>query len=233
MRGARTLGEGFHRFRGEAHAELEAIRSAAAADLHGATLYVTLEPCDHAGLTPPCTGAVVDAGIGRVVIGAMDPNPRTAGAGVARLRSAGVAVEIAEDSLALALIEDFAKAVRSPQPYLRLKLAASLDGYVAAQPGSTWLTGAHAREYVRELRATHDAVLVGAGTVRVDDPQLTVRPPRSRHRPYVRVVACESAPVPVGRRMFAPSEGGVDNHRHCPRSPPRRLVPRRHPRACL
>ncbi|MFY9779528.1 MAG: bifunctional diaminohydroxyphosphoribosylaminopyrimidine deaminase/5-amino-6-(5-phosphoribosylamino)uracil reductase RibD, partial [Candidatus Baltobacteraceae bacterium] len=176
-------------------------------DLRGATLYVTLEPCAHTGLTPPCTRAAIEAGFARVVVGALDPNPKTAGAGVARLREAGIAVDVVEDPWARALIEDFTVAVRASRPYVRLKLAASLDGYVAAEPGSAWLTGARAREYVRELRAAHDAVLVGAGTVRVDDPQLTVRPPRARRRPYVRVVACESAPVPAGSRVFAPLEG--------------------------
>jgi diaminohydroxyphosphoribosylaminopyrimidine deaminase/5-amino-6-(5-phosphoribosylamino)uracil reductase len=207
VHGSRTLGEGFHHARGEAHAEVEALRAAAGSDLRGATLYVSLEPCDHTGLTPPCTRAVIEAGVARVVIGAPDPNPKTAGAGVARLRAAGLAVEVCDDAWALALIEDFTVAVRSPRPYVRLKLAASLDGYVAPEPGSSWLTGAGAREYVRELRAAHDAVLVGAGTVRIDDPQLTVRPPRARRRPYVRVVACEREPVPAERRMFAGQEG--------------------------
>jgi diaminohydroxyphosphoribosylaminopyrimidine deaminase/5-amino-6-(5-phosphoribosylamino)uracil reductase len=205
--GARTLGEGYHHARGEAHAEVEALRAARDADVRGATLYVTLEPCDHAGLTPPCTRAVIEAGIARVVIGAPDPNPKTAGAGIARLRAAGLAVDVLEDEWARRLIEDFEVWVRASRPYVRLKLAASLDGYVAAEPGPAWLTGVRAREYVRELRAAHDAVLVGAGTVRVDDPQLTVRPPRARRRPYVRVVACERAPVPAERRMFAPLEG--------------------------
>jgi diaminohydroxyphosphoribosylaminopyrimidine deaminase/5-amino-6-(5-phosphoribosylamino)uracil reductase len=202
-----TLGEGYHHARGRPHAETEALRAAGDGSARGATAYVTLEPCDHAGLTPPCSQALLEAGVARVVVGTMDPNPRTAGGGVARLREGGVAVEVAEDAWARLLVEDFAVAVTSPRPYVRLKLAASLDGYVGPEPGSTWLTGARAREYVRELRASYDAVLVGAGTVRVDDPQLTVRPPRARWKPYVRVVACETGPVSSERRIFAPLEG--------------------------
>jgi len=208
--GARTLGEGFHHVRGGAHAELEALSDAAARgnDVRGATLYVTLEPCDHTGLTPPCSLAVRDAGIARVVIGTLDPNPRTAGGGVARLRAADLAVDVVDDAWARELIEDFALAVARPRPFLRLKLAASLDGYVAPRPGERhWLTGREARSHVRELRATHDAVLVGAGTVRIDDPQLSVRPPRARRKPYVRAVACEDAPVTLDRAVLTPLEG--------------------------
>ena len=171
-------------------------------------MYVTLEPCDHTGLTPPCSLAVCDAGIARVVVGTMDPHPRTAGGGVARLHAAGIACDVAEDAWARDLVDAFGIAVARSRPYVRLKLAASLDGYVAPRSGERhWLTGSEARAYVRELRATHDAVLVGAGTVRVDDPQLSVRPPRARRRNAVRAIACEDAPVPYDRAIFAPLEG--------------------------
>jgi diaminohydroxyphosphoribosylaminopyrimidine deaminase/5-amino-6-(5-phosphoribosylamino)uracil reductase len=201
-----TLGEGFHHRRGEAHAEVEALR--AAGDALGGTAYVSLEPCNHQGLTPPCTEALIEAGIVRVVIGAVDPNPRTAGGGIARLRAAGIDVELADDLDALASIESFAGSVARTRPYVHLKLAASLDGHVAPAPGAHWLTGERAREYVRELRSTYDAVLIGAGTVRYDDPQLTVRPPRTRVRPYLRIIACEEGPVPVDRRvLFDPQQG--------------------------
>ncbi len=171
-------------------------------------MYVTLEPCDHTGLTPPCSLAVRDAGIARVVVGTMDPNPRTAGGGVARLREAGVVCDVAEDAWARELVDAFGIAVARSRPYVRLKLAASLDGYVASRTGEQrWLTGDRARAYVRDLRATHDAVLVGAGTVRIDDPQLSVRPPRARRRNAVRAIACEDAPVPRDRAIFAPLEG--------------------------
>lgn len=208
--GTRTLGEGFHRVRGGPHAEVEALRDAAARgnDARGATIYVTLEPCDHTGLTAPCSLAVRDAGIVRAVVGTMDPNPRTAGAGVARLQAAGIVCDVAEDSWSRDLIEAFGIAVARSRPYVRLKLAASLDGYVVPRPGERhWLTGNEARAYVRELRATHDAVLIGAGTVRVDDPQLSVRPPRGRRRNAVRAIACEDATVPRDRTIFKPLEG--------------------------
>lgn len=214
MRDGRTLGEGFHHRRGEAHAEVEALRSCGAADaagavnVRGATAYVSLEPCNHHGSTPPCSEALIEAGIARVVIGVADPNPRTAGGGIARLREAGIAVELADDPWSRAAIEAFAVAIVRERPYVHLKLAVSLDGYVAPAPGSHWLTGEIARDYVRELRASYDAVLVGAGTVRSDDPLLTVRPARTRLRPYVRVIACEETPIPPDRRvLFDPRPG--------------------------
>ncbi len=196
--------------RGGPHAEVDALADAASRgnDVRGATLYVTLEPCDHTGLTPPCSRALIDAGIARVVIGTADPNPRTAGGGIARLRAAGIAVDIVDDAWSRELIEDFAYYVRDARPYVRLKMAASLDGRVAPRTGERhWLTGVQARHYVRELRAAYDAVVVGANTVRIDDPELTVRPPRARRKPYVRVVVCETDAVPLERAVFAPLPG--------------------------
>jgi diaminohydroxyphosphoribosylaminopyrimidine deaminase/5-amino-6-(5-phosphoribosylamino)uracil reductase len=208
--GSRTLGEGFHHVRGSAHAEVEALRDAAdrGESVAGATIYVTLEPCDHTGLTPPCSRAVIAAGIERVVIGTLDPDPQTDGAGVRRLRDAGVVVVLAADGWSESIVEDFMRAKAGARPYVRLKLATSLDGYVAPRPGERhWLTGIEAREYVRELRARYDAVLVGAGTVRTDDPLLSVRPVRARRKPYVRVVAAESTPPLATQALFAPLEG--------------------------
>ncbi len=196
--------------RGSAHAEVEAFADARARgnDVRGATMYVSLEPCNHTGLTPPCSLAIVDSGIARVVIGTLDADPRTQSGGVARLRDAGIVVDVADDDAARALVEEFSRYIATDRPYVRVKLASSLDGYVAPRPGERhWLTGAQARDYVRELRVGYDAVLVGAGTVRIDDPQLSVRPPRARRKPYVRVIACEDAPVPHERAIFAPLEG--------------------------
>jgi len=209
-RAASTLGEGFHRLRGAPHAEVEALRDAAerGADVRGATLYVTLEPCDHTGLTPPCSRTVIDAGIARVVIGTRDPNPRTARQGIVRLRDGGVVVDVLDDEWSRRLVAEFVVSSSRTRPYLRLKMASSLDGCVAPRPGEPyWLTGHEARAYVRELRACHDAVLVGAGTVRADDPQLTVRPPFARRKPYRRVVACEDAALPARRAVFTDVEG--------------------------
>jgi len=202
-----TLGEGWHRRRGEAHAEVEALANARAAgnDVRGATAYVSLEPCDHHGRTPPCTGALIQAGIARVVVGAPDPNPKTAGGGIARLRAASIVVDVFDAPAATGLIERFAFTIAQPAlPFVTLKMAMSLDGAIASQPGrAEWLTGEEARAFVRDARAQHDAVLVGAGTIRIDDPQLTVRPHAVRHKPYRRVVACETDPIPRGARVLA------------------------------
>jgi diaminohydroxyphosphoribosylaminopyrimidine deaminase/5-amino-6-(5-phosphoribosylamino)uracil reductase len=200
-------GEGYHHRAGEPHAEVYALR--AAGELaRGATLYVSLEPCNHFGRTPPCSRAVADAGIARAVIGAADPNPKTDAGGMQYLRDRGINVELVQDAQAMAIIEPFAHAIRSERPYVSLKMAMSLDGFVASQHGRReWLTGEESREFVRELRIEHDAVVVGAGTVRVDDPQLTVRPPHHRLRNYVRVVACETDAVDPASAVFAPIEG--------------------------
>lgn len=202
-----TLGEGWHHRAGEPHAEVEALRDARARgnDPRGATAYVSLEPCNHHGRTPPCSEALIDSGIARVVIGTLDPNPKTAGGGVRRLREAGMAVDVVEDAAARALTERFRWTIAHDVPYVTLKMAASLDGYVASRPGAQqWLTGPLARERVRDLRIEHDAVMVGAGTVRVDDPQLTVRPHATRRKPYARVVVCEGGPVPPASRVLLP-----------------------------
>ena len=201
------VGEGYHHRAGEAHAEPNALREAAER-ARGATLYVSLEPCNHFGRTPPCSHAVAEAGIARVVVGAADPNPKTNAGGIAYLRERGIEVEVADDAEARSVIEPFARAIRSNRPFLTLKMAMSLDGFIASRGGvQQWLTGPQARDFVRDLRIDHDAVMVGAGTVRVDDPQLTVRPPHRRLRDYVRVVACETDAVPADARVLAAHDG--------------------------
>jgi diaminohydroxyphosphoribosylaminopyrimidine deaminase / 5-amino-6-(5-phosphoribosylamino)uracil reductase len=207
VRNGQTLGEGFHHRRGEPHAEIEALRDAGG-DAKAATCYVSLEPCDHTGLTPPCTDAIIRAGIARVVIGARDPTARTSGGGAARLHEAGIEVEILDDVRANELIEPFLVSAQQRRPFVTLKMAASLDGFISTHADeSRWLTGAQSRAFVRELRIAHDAVLVGAGTVLVDDPQLTVRPPHLRERPYRRVCIAGWRVLPPERRIFAPLEG--------------------------
>lgn len=201
------VGEGYHHRAGEPHAEVHALR-AAGERARGATLYVSLEPCNHTGRTPPCSRAVVEAGITRVVAGTPDPNPRTAEGGLAFLRDSGVAVEVAGDARARAIIEPFAYAIRSQRPYVTLKMAMSLDGFVAARSGrQEWLTGEEARLFVRDLRIAHDAVGVGAGTVRIDNPNLTVRPPHHRVREYTRVVLCETDTVDPQSNVFLERPG--------------------------
>ncbi len=213
VRDGRTLGEGWHHRKGEPHAEAEALRAAreAGEDVRGATMIVTLEPHDHVSTMPPCSVAIVEAGIARVVVGALDPNVKTHGRGVARMRAAGIEVEVVDDPASLALIERFAATVDSPYPFVTLKMAMSLDGRVAPRAGVHRVTGEAARERVFGLRALCDAVMVGAGTVRVDDPLLTVRPHRTRRAPYRRVVVCETATVPADRRVFAAPTDAPDD----------------------
>lgn len=163
---------------GGPHAEVVALR-AAGPRARGATAYVTLEPCAHHGRTGPCADALVDAGVSRVVVGILDPDPKVAGEGVERLRAAGVGVEVGllGDEVAQTL-EPYLVHRRTGRPYVVLKLAATVDGRVAAPDGSSrWITGEEARLDAHRLRADSDAVLVGAGTVRADDPSLTVRLP--------------------------------------------------------
>jgi len=172
----RVLGAGWHRAPGRDHAEVEALRRAGRA-ARGATLYVTLEPCAHWGRTPPCTDAILAAGVARCVVAARDPDPRVDGRGLRRLRAAGVRVELgllmreAEDQLA-----GYRRVHRAGLPRVTWKVAATLDGQVADSRGrSRWITGAAARADGHRLRAEHDAIVVGAGTARADDPRLTAR----------------------------------------------------------
>jgi diaminohydroxyphosphoribosylaminopyrimidine deaminase / 5-amino-6-(5-phosphoribosylamino)uracil reductase len=174
--GSTVLGEGATAPPGGAHAEVTALRQAGDA-ARGATLYTTLEPCSHHGRTPPCVEAIIDAGVVRVVVGVEDPDPQVAGRGLAALAAAridvtlGVAATEVSDQLA-----PYLKHRTTGQPWVVLKMAASLDGRTAAPDGtSRWITGEEARRDVHRLRAGSDAVLVGAGTVRADDPELTVR----------------------------------------------------------
>jgi diaminohydroxyphosphoribosylaminopyrimidine deaminase/5-amino-6-(5-phosphoribosylamino)uracil reductase len=209
VRDGLTLGEGYHHRRGEAHAEIEALRAAFARglDVRGATAYVSLEPCNHHGATGPCSQALIDAGIARVVVGAADPNPAASG-GADALRAAGIIVDVYDDAGARALIERFRFWIAAAQPFVTLKMAMSLDGAIAPRPGAAFaVTGPPARECVRDLRYEYDAVMVGAGTIRIDDAQLTVRPHRTRRKPYVRVVACETDAVPPASRVFAIPDG--------------------------
>jgi diaminohydroxyphosphoribosylaminopyrimidine deaminase / 5-amino-6-(5-phosphoribosylamino)uracil reductase len=170
------VGEGHHERAGEDHAEVVALKSAGA-KAAGATLYVSLEPCNHDGRTPPCTDAILGAKIAKVVVGCADPNPHVAGGGVEKLRAAGVTVvEGVCEADAKRLIAPWAKYVTSGLPYVTLKLALSLDGRIATRSGSSkWVTGPEARAIVHGLRARHDAVAIGIGTALADDPKLTVR----------------------------------------------------------
>jgi diaminohydroxyphosphoribosylaminopyrimidine deaminase / 5-amino-6-(5-phosphoribosylamino)uracil reductase len=194
-------GRGFHLRAGEDHAEAIALAQAGEAS-KGGTLYVTLEPCNHHGRTPPCVDAILSAGIRRVVIGCVDPNPGVVGGGAQRLTDAGLDVEVGVSGPeARALIAPWTKFVTTGLPHVTLKLALSLDGRIATRTGaSKWVTGAESRAKVHELRARHDAVAVGIGTVLADDPRLTVR---------------DAAVLPAGR---VPARVIFDSHLRLPLS---------------
>jgi diaminohydroxyphosphoribosylaminopyrimidine deaminase / 5-amino-6-(5-phosphoribosylamino)uracil reductase len=176
VRDAQIVGEGWHRRAGAPHAEPLAL-AVAGERARGATVYVTLEPCSHHGRTPPCAEALVAAGVARVVCAMVDPNPRVAGRGIERLRQAGIAVDVGcLESEARALNPGFVKRYEQGQPYVRCKLAASLDGRTALATGeSQWITAAAARRDVQRWRAASSAILTGLGTVLGDDPNLNVR----------------------------------------------------------
>lgn len=211
VRDGAVVGEGFHRKAGEPHAEVLALRQAGE-QARGATVYVTLEPCAHRGRTGPCADALVAAGVAEVVAAGDDPNPLVSGQGFARLEAAGIRVRrgvLAAE--ADRLNEAFLFSVRHKRPFLHLKWAMTLDGKSAPPAGGTQqISGPAARRYVHGLRAASDAVLVGGETVRVDDPQLTVREfawddGRELRQPARIVVT--SRPVDVRKRVFAPGAG--------------------------
>lgn len=194
VRGAQLLGRGATAPGGRPHAETVAIEQAqkrfGAEALRGATAYVSLEPCAHHGQTPPCTDALIAAGIGRVVCSLADPDPRVAGQGIAALRAAGIEVTTGVMAAeARRLNAGFLSRVERGRPLITLKLATTLDGRIATRTGeSRWITGQEARRRVHLMRANHDAILVGAGTARADDPMLDVRDLGLSDRQPVRIV---------------------------------------------
>jgi len=204
VRDGRVVGEGWHEGPGTAHAEAMAV-ARAGEDARGATLVVTLEPCDHHGRTPPCTEALIAAGVAEVVAAAGDPNPVVDGRGFARLREAGVEVRTGVlEREAERQNAAFRRHVVTGLPFVTLKMAATLDGKVAARDGSSrWITGEAARADVHRLRADSDAIVVGAGTALADDPALTVRDPDYRGRPVLRVVVDAAGRVPGTGRLFS------------------------------
>lgn len=207
--GERIVGEGWHERAGEPHAEIHALR-AAGAEAAGATAYVSLEPCSHHGRTPPCVDALVAAHVSRVVFAVGDPNPRVDGRGADILRRAGI--EVASGLLeqeAAELNPGFLKRMRTGRPWVRVKLAMSLDGRTALANGaSQWITGEAAREDVQHWRARSSAILTGIGTIRADDPRLDVRLPEpasgSRPKP-LRVVLDPRLQMPPDARIFSTS----------------------------
>ena len=201
--GDEVVGEGWHEGPGTPHAERRALDHAGAR-ARGATLYVTLEPCSHTGRTPPCAEAVVAAGISRVVVATEDPNPLVDGAGLRFLRDAGIRVETGLlASMAEELNVAYFHHVRTGTPHVTLKMAASLDGKVAARDRSSrWISGGASRARVHRMRAAADAIMVGAGTAVQDDPSLTCRDPEYRGRPKLRVIVDGRGVLPVTLRVF-------------------------------
>lgn len=200
VREDRLVGEGWHQRYGAAHAEVDAL-AAAGEDARGGTLYVTLEPCCHHGKTPPCTDAIVRAGIRRVVAAMLDPFPQVAGRGAALLRAAGVAVQFGPgEEPARRQNAPYLKLLATGRPYVHAKWAMSLDGKIATATGnSKWISGDASRRRVHELRGRMDAIVIGGGTARADDPLLTVRPPGPRTP--IRIVLSRSGALSPESRL--------------------------------
>ena len=201
VKDGRIIGRGWTQDGGRPHAETVALAQAGVA-AHGATAYVTLEPCAHHGKTPPCAAALVAAGVARVVVALGDPDARVAGRGIALLKEAGIVVDqgLMADQ-ARADHAGFLARVTQGRPFVTLKLAGTLDGRIATASGeSRWITGPLARRAVHMMRARHDAVMVGAGTVRADDPSLTQRGLGITHQP-VRVVVSRAAKLPATAQL--------------------------------
>lgn len=199
--GEAIVGEGYHVTVGLEHAEIAALRSAGERAA-GATLYVTLEPCNHQGRTPPCVDAILEARIARVVIGCRDPNPDVTGGGIERLQAAGIEVSTAVlEKECRTLIQPWIKYITQQRSYLSLKLAVSLDGRIATRTGaSKWITCPESRSRVHELRVAHDAVMIGINTVTSDDPRLTVRDVPGRNP--IRVVVDSKLRIPMSCRLI-------------------------------
>lgn len=202
VRDGRVVGRGWTSAGGRPHAEVNALAMAGGL-ARGATAYVTLEPCCHWGRSPPCTDALIAAGIAQVVVGTGDPDPRVNGQGIARLRDAGIGVETSVlEAEARDLLAGFASRVTIGRPMVTLKLASTLDGRIATRTGqSQWITGTPARRLTHALRGRHDAVMVGVGTVLADNPELTCRIDGFRPTPVVRVIADSHLRTPLTMRL--------------------------------
>ena len=203
VRDGTLVGSGFHPRAGDPHAEIYALAEAGE-QAKGASLYCTLEPCHHQGRTGPCTEAIIKAGIAEVYVGSIDPNPIVSGAGVAKLRAAGIRVTTGvNDDACSALIKPWSHWIRTKRPFVTVKLAQSLDGRIAALGGqSQWISGPSARERVHALRAEVDAVMVGSGTLLADDPRLTARDLTQPIKQPLRVVVDSKLKTPPEARLL-------------------------------
>jgi diaminohydroxyphosphoribosylaminopyrimidine deaminase / 5-amino-6-(5-phosphoribosylamino)uracil reductase len=201
VKDGRIIGEGWHRRCGENHAEINAMESATES-IRGATFYVTLEPCSHHGRTPPCADALVAHSPARVVIGTKDPNPLVSGKGIEILRGAGIQTDVGTlEKACVEINQFFFKYIRTGLPYVTLKFAQSLDGRIATASGdSRWISSPKSLRFAHHLRAIHDAVLVGAGAVRKDNPKLTCRLVRGRDP--IRIALDSRLELPIDREIF-------------------------------
>lgn len=203
VKDGQMVGEGWHEFAGGPHAEVNALKMAGN-KAKGATVYLSLEPCSHQGRTPPCSQALIDAGVSRVIAAMQDPNPQVAGQGLAQLREAGIEVETGLlEAQAEALNPGFISRMRHGRPYVRHKLAMSLDGRTAMASGeSKWITSDAARQDVQRMRAQSDAILTGVGTVLADDPAMTVRLEGHKRQP-MRVVVDTHLSMPTEAKILS------------------------------
>ncbi|HEA25906.1 MAG TPA: bifunctional diaminohydroxyphosphoribosylaminopyrimidine deaminase/5-amino-6-(5-phosphoribosylamino)uracil reductase RibD [Ectothiorhodospiraceae bacterium] len=203
VNGEEVIGEGWHQKAGGPHAEIHALQQAGE-NARGATAYVTLEPCSHHGKTPPCADALIAAGISRVVIAMQDPNPQVAGAGIERLRKSGIEVSAGLlEADARALNPGFILRMSEGRPFVRCKMAISLDGRTAMASGeSQWITGADAREDGQRLRARSSAIMTGVGTVLADDPQMTVRLEGEAVKTPLRIVLDPHLSTPISAKIL-------------------------------
>ena len=217
VKNGKIVGRGYHRQAGKSHAEIEAIRSAGK-NAKVATLYVNLEPCPHWGRTPPCTDAIISAGIKRVVCSALDPNPKVHGFGIAALRRAGIKVAIgARAARARALNEPFFTFHEMKRPYVAIKFAASLDGKLGTRTGdSKWITNEKARKFTRDLRGQYQAVLIGASTVIKDDPHLGAR--NNKLKDPIRIIIDGKLSAPISAQVFRDSNALVATTTSAPKS---------------
>lgn len=207
----KVVGEGYHQKAGEPHAEIHALR-AAGEKAKGGTLYVNLEPCCHWGRTPPCTDALIQAGIKHVFAAHLDPNPKVAGKGIQQLQGAGITVNVGVCTEAAEQLNEFyIKHVKTGCPFVILKLAMSLDGKIATSTGeSQWITSAASRQKAHEIRDEVDAILVGIGTITSDNPALTTRLPNNQGRDATRIVLDSHGRTPASAKIFnSESEAGV------------------------
>ena len=207
VRDGRLVGSGFHEYDKLDHAEIVALKEGGEA-ARGAVAYVTLEPCSHHGRTGPCVDALIAAGVSRVVVATADPNPAVNGKGIERLQAAGIAVTKGVLTAPAQRLNDaFAKFIRTGNPFVTMKIAATLDGRIAPPPAErirgeiVWITGPASREHVHTLRHEADAVITGIGTVLEDDPQLTDRSGKPRRRPLLRVVLDSALRLPLDSKL--------------------------------